>query len=529
MRQIFYIIFLLYTTLVFSQVSNLPDNVQTLTCDPVEQGKRWGMSIQQSLSGFGGYTGLSPIFVGDLDADNLPELVTVRSDYRNNGACFMVLKGGDYSQRKFICFGKNFGTPSCSFGYASGPVALAKLKTGSGKEIGLIFVVVGTPEAKLLKSYIYHSITDIRLFQETTLNQNFYGNPGVVDFNHDGRPEVYIGNEVFDAYSLQLIGRGADSDNVGQHLQHDGAIFMMSSAADVLPTNEGIELVCGNQIYAVSSNGVQLLMTVGGTKHDGSAQVVDFNGDGYLDVLVRNTSAVLSLFSPATNEVLFEHSPYKMSAYPAVGDIDGDGQVEIVGLKNSTKMSAYRYDAKNKCLAEFWQVSHSDVSAQTSMSLFDFNADGIQEIVYRDETSLRIINGSGKSHCSGEDTLRNGYPCIYNLAKISLSSVTKSEYPVVADVDGDNEAEILISGQLSGVSYENGEVGLNIFTSKYVPWASARPVWNQYHYDVVNVNKDLTIPQFQFNKSELFPNGIRVFNNAQQQSTNLSPGGNSCK
>ena len=39
-----------------------------------------------------------------------------------------------------------------------------------------------------------------------------------------------------------------------------------------------------------------------------------------------------------------------------------------------------------------WQAMHTDESGQTSMTLFDFNQDGIMEIVYRDQDNLRIIN-----------------------------------------------------------------------------------------------------------------------------------------
>ena len=59
--------------------------------------------------------------------------------------------------------------------------------------------------------------------------------------------------------------------------------------------------------------------------------------------------------------------------------------------------------------------------------MFDFNSDGVEEIVYRDESLLRVINGSGKSHITGNDTIKNGQRIAYNLASVGLKSPTKSE------------------------------------------------------------------------------------------------------
>lgn len=113
------------------------------------------------------------------------------------------------------------------------------------------------------------------------------------------------------------------------------------------------------------------------------------------------------------------------------------------------------------------------------MTLFDFNVDGKQEIVYRDETSLRIINGSGKSHKTGRDTIQSGRRVAYNLTSFQVSSITKSEYPVVADVNGDGMAEIVVGGTLY-VPYKDGNATINIFGANIVPWQSAPPLWPSY-------------------------------------------------
>ncbi|MBU1878120.1 MAG: VCBS repeat-containing protein, partial [Chloroflexi bacterium] len=104
---------------------------------------------------------------------------------------------------------------------------------------------------------------------------------------------------------------------------------------------------------------------------------------------------------------------------------------------------------------------------------FDFNGDGIQEIVYNDETNLRVMDGNTNPPT--------------NLATFANTSPTWFEHPVIADVDDDGEAEIVAVG--------SGQV--HVFESALDPWQPARTMWNQRGYYVVNVNDDLTIPAGQ--------------------------------
>jgi len=502
----------------------LPDFVKAVPCYGDVQTHRVDIKIHRVLGGFGPYSGYAPVMVGDLDGDKYPELVTIREDYRNNGSCVLVVKGGEWGKHALICFGSDFGSDGVSLGYASGAVALARVKDGAGRMIGIIYIVNGTADAKMIQAYRYNSIEDISLWKESPLMNNYYGNPGIADLNADGKPEVYVGNEVFDAYSLQPLGVG--EGNIGQHLQHDGAMFMMSVAVDVIPSNKGLELICGNQIYSLDASDLNLYQTIG-IKHDGSSLAADFDGDGNIEILVRSTLGKLSMYSPNNNKAIFVDA-YSMASYPAVGDIDGDGSPEIIGLKSNTRMVAYKYNAKHKRLYEFWSMSHTDVSSQTLMTLFDFDGDGKQEIVYRDETLLRIINGSGKNHITGKDTIRAGKRVAYTLCSMNVSSLTKSEYPVIADVDADGEAEIIVPGTMFG-TYTKESTTINIFKSHQDKWMPTRPVWNQYAYDALNINSDLTVPYNLVDKTYTFPDDTNHFNNFLQQMVIMGSNGGFCR
>jgi hypothetical protein len=81
------------------------------------------------------------------------------------------------------------------------------------------------------------------------------------------------------------------------------------------------------------------------------------------------------------------------------------------------------------------------------------------------------------------------------------------EHPIVLDVDADGAAEIATAAGAS----RSTQGTLRIYKSDNQPWASARKVWNQFAYNVVNVNEDLTVPRYQLNPATLFPNGKQPY------------------
>ena len=428
----------------------------------------------------GEYNGVNTVLVCDLDGDGLPEMATVQSDYRDNEGRIVIVKGGALGKQKVIGFGAKYGTPGASFGYSACSIAMTTVRDGAGRLQGHIYIVAGTADSKNLFLYKYNSIDDIQEERSVSLQNNLYSIPRIADFNNDGRLEVFVGTEVFDANSLTFIGFGGGDANSGRHLQHDGANFSLTT---VYTSNTENYLLAGNQLFTVNPkaapNGVTLYKTIGGVQKDGSALAADLDGDGINEVVVRDPQGRLSLFDVKNNEVLILNSALPMSSYPAVGDIDGDGCDEIVGLKDKTYLSAYKFHKEKGVLYEFWTIPHSDISGQTGITLFDFNADGMQEIVYRDETLLRIINGSGKSHITGNDTIKYGRRVAYNLASVGIKSPTKSERPVVAQALGDGATQIVIGGVLYG-DYKPGTAQICIFGANTVPWAKSEKAENQY-------------------------------------------------
>jgi hypothetical protein len=96
-----------------------------------------------------------------------------------------------------------------------------------------------------------------------------------------------------------------------------------------------------------------------------------------------------------------------------------------------------------------------------------------------------------------------------------------TEHLIILDVDGCGAAEIVVGGSLEPVTAGdfNKEVGeIMVFKSgNQYPWSSTRKVWNQFSYNVININEDLTVPQFQVNPATSFPGSEQPYNAFLQQ------------
>ncbi|MBK9108606.1 MAG: gliding motility-associated C-terminal domain-containing protein [Saprospiraceae bacterium] len=190
---------------------------------------------------------------------------------------------------------------------------------------------------------------------------------------------------------------------------------------------------------------------------------------------------------------------------PCIGDIRGTGIPYVVITREST-LQAYSFNG-NIAFQMEWSMNTKDTAGFNAISMFDFNDDGKQEIVYRDETSLYVIDGS-----SAIPKVITNFGCF---------SWTWSEYPIVGDIDDTGHAKLCVPCSF----VEDGQLGkLIIFgpPDSLPGWAPARGIWNQYNYHALNINDDLTVPRVQKNNAT-YKNG--KYNNFFVQESLLDSNG----
>ena len=518
---------------------SIPDNIIESDCNGPLDGNAWDVTLIHSTPEV--VASYAPVMAGDIDSNSVVDILISHfngNNYRTN--TLDVYSGNDLSlQYRFNIQDSIYNT--------TGNYALCRYPLPDGSQQGAIFV---HSYDRKIRSYTI----DGTLLNVSDRATSCEGMVSFADFNGDGFPEVYAGSDIFDAATLKWLCSGPENGNKGESYRGSApgvvnshrCYYAMSLASNVLG-NAKQELICGNTIYNVNINSrtnpalnsITVNKTItppNGYSQDGHVSLADFDLDGECEVLVtRNDTddhtmgtVYFYAYKPSNGQIIFQETVQCLcTGYPLIGNIDDDPHPEIVFLEKQESWQpmyiyCWRYTLQSG-LTTLWKHRHDDSSGQTGITLFDFNQDDIMELVYRDSDNLRIINGSGKSHITGNDTIRP-----YNIYTRMMAAGTGCEYPIVADVNGDGSAEILVSGMLDQSANLPGVGGLHMFGNPG-NWAPARPVWNQYMYHVTNVNEDLTIPTYCFDKATVFtaPDGTirRPYNNFLQQAYYITPEG----
>ena len=444
--------------------------------------------------------------IGDIDNDGQNEVVTV-GYYDSPSLSSSVVIYGQNLQHKYTI------STQSMFVYGGYPIAVADVDRD-----GLTVIFVQNADGFLR---CYHHNGTLVWTSSATVSGPDSKSPGLIlaDINGDGIPEIWSLNKIFNAVSgVELI---ALPEIVGK-----ANLYMSSDKFGVMPVfadfdNDGVmELAGGNKVYKLSitnpagtsGNSASLWKSISGYD-DGLTSVADIDLDGFLDLVVVRSHQMYAWKpysgSGSNPQLISSHSHGSNSAGRALlTDVNNDGYPEIL-FTFGTNLAAYRYVAASQSLQQLWLKSTSDLSDATTLTAFDFNQDGSVEIVYRDQSDMRIIDGNTGNNISV-------FPCL---------APTAVEYPAIADLDRDGQADIIASSSTYDVNHDKHAKMVMFHSLASTVWAPARHVWNQHAYNVVNVNNDLTVPSFNFNPSTTFtdPNGVvrRPFNNFLQQATTL--------
>ena len=341
---------------------------------------------------------------------------------------------------------------------------------------------------------------------------NARGQIEVADFDHDGVPDVVVGCRVYN---------GRDISDASMDIIAGGGCPSGGWEAPVVADLDGDgEVELTNGITALNHDGS--VLWAGGPS--GNVAIVDFDVDGMPEI-VNVGGGQIRLQDGLTGAILIGPGGSVVDGTfllpgggtggpPTVADFDGDGLPEFA----SAGRGAYAvYDPD--CLSPparlggdtcptdnllRWQAPTQDFSSSvTGSSVFDFQGDGVAEVVYNDECFLHVYDG------------RDGTELL--VPPIPNSSRTGYEYPIVVDVDGDGNSEIVVVANNDqavvrdncpasyaaafGVpvgslppEYARGTAGVFVYGDAFDRWVPTRPIWNQYSYHVTNVLASGAVP-----------------------------------
>jgi hypothetical protein len=315
----------------------------------------------------------------------------------------------------------------------------------------------------------------------------------IADMDGDGAPELAFGATVFSSAGgkLTLKWTGAKGVGGGSLAQAISTFVDLDGAAD-----NKLELLAGRTAY--KADGSELWHRA--DLPDGFPGVGDFDGDGKPEaVLVANGQVwVLAAATGATLAGPFTLPGGGEGGAPTVADFDKDGKREI-GVAMQNFYSVVKPDLAQKSIGLLWKTPNHDLSSSvTGSTVFDFEGDGEAEVIYNDECFLWVYEGK-------TGAVRFAAP---------TTSFTATEASLVADVDGDGHAEMLMvsnganpgaggwkcdvdpwnkpdpaSGRPAWVapSYGPAYRGLTLFADRASSWVATRTLWNQHTYHVTNI------------------------------------------
>ena len=439
--------------------------------------------------------------VGDVDGDCFPDICQVRVDLLTLDSRLGVYDGRTGALKAVgPTTVYNFAQPALADVDGDGMAELFAMQGGGNPRLTRFDWVAGN----LVETW--ESSTQVRAY---TTDAGLGFAPALADFNQDGRPEVYIGNQIFDSQTgLELANGGTNN----QGITEVGTFIQLSSvvvAADVLAPPEclpcrGLELVAGNQVYAVQINSytnpalnyMEVVREAQG-RQDGATAIADFDLDGDLDGIVTTVDATASgvevyVWDLQTDQLI--GAPYltipgaasRRSSLPAVGDVDGDGRPEIV---LSTAAGLHVLEDYQDGGGVMWGVSGTTLRATRGFSmppwrqvpaLFDLEGDGALEIIFHERLGFHVFDGDLNVRSSR-----------------FVPGASLETPPVIADLNLDGSTEVVLSASQD----------LVVLRSANRPFLRARPIWNQLAYQPLSIEDDGTVPAHR--QPILLPEGGR--------------------
>lgn len=377
-----------------------------------------------------GWKGDWPMNIDDLDGDGTKEIITVASD---NKLYIITYNGKFYT---------GWTPPVVSANSSSAP-AIADIDNNGVKDIIILnykkFVdrtevvvnayqldgsqLLGFPKTNTLPGQLYPT--------------KYFGAPNIIDMDHDGKSEIawtystkiFLFDEkgnllpgwpftapVYKNFTLLFDSAAASGDVKG-----DGNLVLFAGAVG----NGCFGYGCPTQLYALNKDGSQLS---GWPKTDTDGinvpwynaaipSLVDLDRNGKDEVIVGYSD--LTIFDEIGKKNLL-NPPEGINTQPALVDVDGDGQIEMITTSIDTVM-VIKQDGTS--FITYWKKMASSPESGKSSSSFPWLWGPV---------AVADIDNNGKMEVMATSTYTNisGYT-IVDLWEIPSATSTAYEWPML--------------------------------------------------------------------------------------------------
>lgn len=413
--------------------------------------------------------------VGDLNGDGMPEIVTASS----SESCIFTLC--TFSNKALYVFDG-----------ADGGLIFSRTITGTSVSCtgGVLCAGTGSPAIANLDGgddieIVVDSSSGLRAFKNDGammwINESVKGTwasaVAIGNMDADEAPEIVAAHDGYSPVAKRI-----------HIVQPDGSVtwsytLPTTSPGPRVPTladfnNDGlldILIASGQTLYLFHNNGVSMTLAYtqsSGLDHYGAPAVADLDDDGLPEIVAGWTGVVQTYEHDLTPKWAYTTGgvyPSTISVADLDGD-DGDAPEIVLYSKTSGTGEEGRVFVLNHDGTLLWShLAKDTTNSSAGVAVLDLDGDGAWEVVWNGYVSGTLIfKGSNGDVLFNDDTINSG---------------TINETPVIADIDNDGHAEILLvdGNRIVSLGFDAG-------------WAEARDIWNQHGYHITNVNDDLTAP-----------------------------------
>lgn len=406
---------------------------------------------------------VTQIAAGDLDGDNLPEIVAVKHTF-HPGTTMMGF-GGKYSDGTLLVFDRkgvlefetDHWTGDLNAGEFGSAPAIADLDGDGHPEI-------------VFERTVFHYDGTKWFDMDRSGNWGHGAFPTLADVDGDGKAEIISGAFVYKAGGQLLWKAGGNN----------GATCDPTSLTACISIANG------------GSSGQCDPVTKKCMLFSGPTMVLDVNGDGTPEVILRDGTTSLRVLNGVTGQEMAKATwptpaPCSMDddggACPAAmsaADLDGDGGADMI-VPSGDFIYVYKYNGTST-LQQMWKKPIDDHCGQCGASgsaAFDFSGDGKYDVVYHDIAHMWVFRGT-----NGDE--------LYDQPR---SSATIFETPVVADVDNDGHADLLMTNE--GGFIGSSLAGVRALSNQGNTWPATRRIWSDHAYHITEITDDGTIPRIE--------------------------------